>query len=184
MRSTIFVLISYLLLAACSPVPQPDASKMTAKPFFDLKGYFEQQVTALSKKKPAAVKRLRIGAKTEEITPDSIDFKQELKVFSDSDINRPAWFDKYAVDSTRNTAGELVRIGYKALASDLKVQQLEIDFAGGAASRIHIVNQLKTAVANSKQDLTYEPSVGYKVTDEQKITLADPKIYAVEVQWR
>lgn len=184
MRSTILVLTSCLLLAACSPAPQPDASKMTAKPFFDLKGYFGQQMTDLARKNPSVVKRLRIGEKTEEITPDSIDFKQELKVFADADLNRPAWFDKYTVDSIRNDAGELTHIAYKALATDLKVQQLEIDFAAGTASRIHIVSQLKTAVADSKQDLTYEPSVGYKVVDEQKITMAEPKIYSVEVQWK
>ena len=47
-----------------------------------------------------AKKIVKIGDSINEKIIDSKEYKRELGVFAEIDINRPAWIDKYIVDST------------------------------------------------------------------------------------
>ena len=185
MRWYAFLMIfTVVLVWACNDADAPVESRINTKPYFDLKGYFEQQISQLKTSQPKAVKKVSIGAKTEEITTDTLDYAQELRIFTDSDINKPAWLDKYTIDSVKNTGGNLQAISYKANTDDLKVRLIEVNFSQDTITRIYIVNRLNTAVADADQELVFMPGKGYKLGARQKVAYADAKNIGVEVNWK
>ena len=82
------------------------------KPYFDLKSYFENEKTRL-----AAISNFKkttvVDGKEETKQLETINFDNELRIFAEADINRPAWFDKYLIDSILQD-GNLTRIDYTA----------------------------------------------------------------------
>lgn len=178
-----FMIFALLLVTACTP-DTPAASKINAKPYFDLKGYFEEQIKSLNASQPKVSKKVSLSGKFEELTPDTLDYAQELRSFADADINKPAWLDKYAIDSLKNTSGSLQTVRYKAMAEELKIRLIEINFNQNTPERIYIVKKLHTAVANAEQELEYKPGKGYKMSNKQQAAYSAADLIGVEVNWQ
>jgi len=174
--------IGFCILIVCTACRQesPGTVPLTNSRFFDLKTYFQQESESLTAKKPQLRKRLEIDGRIEEQTLDSVDFNEELRLFAEADINRPAWLDKYAVDSLLQN-DRLSRLTYRALEADLKTRELQIDFLDGKVNEIHIQKKFDTAIANTDQKLAYFPGKGYSIENRQKTVLQDPQVFRVEV---
>lgn len=168
-----------LVLSACQQESPGTVPPSNAR-FFDLKAYFQQEAKTLSAQQPEVIKRLEIDGKTEEQQPKNLDFNDELRLFTDADINRPAWLDKYSVDSLLDN-GHLKRLSYKALEEDLKTRELQIDFQNDKVSEIHILKKFDTAIASTEQKLDYYPGKGYSINNRQKTVMQDPQLFKVEV---
>lgn len=179
-----FMVFVVLLVTACTPDTPAAAPKINAKPYFDLKGYFEEQIKNLSASQPKVSKKVSLSGKLEELTPDTLDYAQELRSFADADINKPAWLDKYAIDSLKDATGSLQTLRYKALAEDLKIKLIEVNFNQNIPERIYIAKKLNTAVANSEQELVYMPGKGYKLTNKQQAAYSTADLIGVEVNWQ
>jgi hypothetical protein len=160
-----------LLAGGCTAEQTPvGAVKPKGKPFFDLKAYFDKEAQRLSESPMTIYKQTRVNEKTAESQTDSIDWSQELKVFRESDINRASWINKYAGDTTRTASGQLQRIQYEALEKKLRVQRIEIEFAGDeSVAAIVLQKQNRSLIADSDQELTYRPQEGYSLVSQQKV---------------
>ncbi len=155
-------------------------SELGSLQHFDLKGYFDDEAQRLGYKGKA--KKIVVAEGTEETKLlDSVDFKRELSVFSMSDINRPAWSDKYVADSSFNEQKQLAHLKIKSLDESLKTQSIAIDFQQGIVSRVQIQNRTNSAIASSDQTLTYEPDLGYLIESSQKVTFSDTKDFRIQV---
>ncbi|MEZ4994567.1 MAG: hypothetical protein R2824_29365 [Saprospiraceae bacterium] len=166
------------LLWACNPASSSSGG-MKKDTFFDLEGYFKGQVAQLSADQPGIRKKVRIGDQEEEKEVDGIDFSQELQIFSRSDINRPAWSDKYRVDSIMQ-GRQLAALSYTAIDTSLVTRLLEISFQSGKVTAIHILNRSHSAIAHTEQDLQYLPRERYQIVSTQKTIGSSPKTVSVE----
>lgn len=182
MKKWIILLVSSWLLAACqsgapeiNPDDQPD-------PYFDLKGYFEKETARLNREQPRLRKQVSINEETEEKMLDSLDYEQELSVFINSDINRPAWFDKYRIDSLRDGA-RLQTLSYQALDKDLRVRSIRIRFTGDEVSEIIIDKETENIVAGSGQHLEYRPDQGYQISSRQKTAVSKKQELNISVRF-
>ncbi|MCC6726735.1 MAG: hypothetical protein IT258_19695, partial [Saprospiraceae bacterium] len=163
------LLLLVVFLTSCTSDNKAIRTKNQIR-FFDLKGYFDGEIKRLGNS-GIATKLVVVGGLNES-KKDSVDFKRELGLFAISDINRPAWSDKYACDSTFMD-GNLVSLNIKALDEKLKTQQIEIGFKDGLVSRIEIKNNSSNSITTSSQVLVYEPSIGYTVESQQKVAMSD-----------
>jgi hypothetical protein len=77
---------------------QAQNSKNTT-PLFDLKGFLDNEIATHLKDVKKVKKTVTVNGKTESKEVEIKDWKEELKPFFNSDINRPAWRDKYKVDT-------------------------------------------------------------------------------------
>ena len=94
----------------CSDFSPTEASaSLKVKKYFDLKGFMQEEVKRLSGRE-AFTKSLYVNGETETKSEVKIDLDKELDIFSESDINRPAWSDKYKVDSLFNEQKELLAL--------------------------------------------------------------------------
>ena len=155
---------------------------MAQNTFFDLKAFFEQEITSLQSIQ-AIQKKVIINGVVEEQQRDAFNLIEELASFIDADINRPAWLDQYQVDSVLSNEQELRAIHYQALKPTLKTKQLSITFEKEEVSRINIRRGLSNMAATSVQELVYTTGKGYSINKEQSLVFSDPKILSIEVNY-
>ncbi len=172
--------IALLAFAGCSDTPVD--VKLSEQLYFDLKGYFDSEVQRLAKFQKVK-KTATVDGQQEERTIDSLNFEEELKIFSNADINRAAWSDKYEIDSVFNQQQQLVQLNYTSKDEDLRTKKISIDFEANAVSKVFIENSTSSAVADTKQLLTYEPEVGYTIESHQKVSFTDDNTFLVEVRF-
>ncbi len=176
---TYFFLI-IILLAACQPINEEAQQDPTPQVFFDIKGYFNQEVQRLNTLQPQVTKTVAINQKKETKQWTNLNYQPELEVFAQADINRLDWVDKYSVDSTFQN-NRLTGIEYKALEDKLRTRHIRIQFKNGNVSNIRIENGGKNMAAGSQQELEYEPSNGYYIKSVQHTTLFKDKIFKINV---
>ncbi|MCB0566038.1 MAG: hypothetical protein KDD01_16835 [Phaeodactylibacter sp.] len=179
-----FLYMAFLLLiaAGCSKDGQKPGGSMP-EAFFDLKGYIEGEAKRLSEIQPEVVKRIAIDGQKEEQDFDSLDYSKELNIFSRSDINKVSWLDKYKADSTFQN-GQLRQVTYTSKEKGLKTQLLQVQFADGEVSKIHIQNKTESIVADVAQEMWYDPSHGYRLESRQSTALTKEKKVKVEVEFK
>ncbi|MDZ4682638.1 MAG: hypothetical protein SH848_05805 [Saprospiraceae bacterium] len=166
---------------ACqSPPKETQGNTQASTPvFFDLKGYMSQQSEALKISKPRVKKQISINGKKEEQLSDQINFEEELAVFANSDINKPAWSDKYTKDSSFS-GGQLQNIRYLAKEENLKTQMMQVSFSSGNVSKIEVKNRTSAAIVTAEQTMTYTPGKGYSIIYKEMPALSEAKNFSVE----
>jgi hypothetical protein len=180
-RLALLVLIASFLLHACQEQTAPTVDQ--PDPFFDLKGYMEEQVEALNQKQPKVRKTILVDGQRETKQFDSLDYRTELKTFINSDINRKAWVEKYKADSTFE-GSFLKQVTYNSTANDLKTQLLRVQYKDDKVSDIYIENRTNNIVADVRQDLHFQPQTGYRLLTTQETVLSEAQEIEVEVEWQ
>ncbi len=150
------------------------------KPFFDLKAFFSNEIMKLKTIKKVK-KVISFNGKVEENNFDILNYKEELSVFINSDINKNAWIDKYTIDSTFNAQKELNKLQYSANKESLKTQKIEINFLNKQPSEIIITNISSNPIAIANQVLRYTPNKGYRIDNTQQQILSEEKTMRIEV---
>lgn len=146
--------------------------------FFDLAEFFKQEEQRL--KGRLAQKTLVFNQKKEQRPKQILDYATELAVFSNSDINKPSWRDKYRCD-TLVQQDSLLRVRFRALDPQLKTRSIEIEWRAGQVWRIDIHNRLKSIIAQAEERLQYQPAEGYTIRGTQAMRWAKKSSLEVTV---
>mgnify|MGYP006300713847 CR=1 FL=1 len=181
-RYALLVGWSLFLAAACQPGPQ-DAGSSKASPFYDLEGFFSEEVERLQQEQPPVDKTVTLEGRSEFQQLDSLDYRDELSVFQNSDINRAAWWDRYRIDSTFS-GDRLQSITYSARSEELKIRSVRIRFEKENVRLVEIENRTDSPAATMDQQLQYDPQSGYRIETHQNVTFSKPREMIVEVRFR
>lgn len=176
----ILVLLLISLVACQTEGNAPGEGSDTA--FFDLRSFFKAEIGRLEKVQPSIKKEIEINGEKENQVQDSIDFEKELAIFVRADINKPAWRDKYQIDSVME-AQSLKTLRYTALDSSLKTRALTIDFDQNAVERIFILNKTNSPLIKSEQQLTFEPRSGYFIRNKQSLSLSKDSDLTIKAEF-
>lgn len=87
-------LIFFLMLVSCD---RPQEKSAGNKSYYDLQGFIETQITFLSERKPTVDKIMQVSGKSESRSTREVDWKKELELFIQADINKPAYSKSYTV---------------------------------------------------------------------------------------
>jgi hypothetical protein len=173
----LFTILTTLL--ACTP---EDTQKGAHLAFFDLEGYIRQQARGLQRNQPKAVKSVSLGDRIEEKVLSTLDYDKELDLFVQADINKPAWLDKYTIDSLVSQAGVLESVTYEATDARVPTRRLHVDFMDGKVSRVLVEEFFSSAIADTRRELTFMPGLGYQITSVQT-GKAGNKNMRINVAW-
>ncbi len=174
-----FGLAVWALMSGCLPdTGAPEG--IPQSPFYDLQGFFEAEVERLQARQPKVEKTVSFDQSTETERLDSINYRRELKVFLDSDINRPAWWDRYTIDSTWQD-GALQSIHYQAKADDLKIRSIRLTFERDSLLAVDLELNAESAATAFRQSLHYAPAEGYRIVTRQDVMLSAAREMRVEV---
>lgn len=150
--------------------------------FFDLAGFFNQEIQQLNHKGVKAKKEVQYNDKQDVLQNQKLDYEKELAVFVHSDINKLSWREKYQADTLKE-GNEIRLITYKALDEQLKTRKIAITFDQNQVSQIAIQNRLKSIMASTWQNLEYVPGKGYQVHGTQQMRLAGKDKMGIEVEF-
>jgi hypothetical protein len=173
-----YLLLFLLTLASCS---QENSSKPAATlPFFDLSGYISATVRdsqIMNVKKSVIVDQL-----TETKNIDHYKIWQDIKQFDAYDINRPALFDKYLIDTI--IEGDSKEISYHPTAEDLKVRLLKVQYEHDQVTRISINTVFSSFLEDVTLDIEWAPEDGYMIHRSSDKLLGATTNQVINVQRR
>ena len=165
-------------MSACSE----DQGEKKSEPgkFFDLVAYFTKEADALNTTKPQVSKTINKDGITETKTfSDSIDWKKELKIFSENNINRPAWKDSFSADTLKE--GSNNTITFKTSDEKISVKEIKI-FTDSLWQPIEICikRDAKNFLYTSQQTLCYIPKKLYRLDSEMHVRWTFDTKFSVE----
>jgi hypothetical protein len=167
----LFIISMALFLPACKPDIKETGA--TSK-YFDLKAYFKADSARLSKIPQPILKTVTHNGVTESKKVKIDNWARELSLFSESDINKPAWRDSYQVQQSDHT------IIYMATDPNLKVREIIINKKeDGRVHYIAIYNYTKNLLYTSQEKLTYIPDSIYKIEKTQHVKLLGTNKYVI-----
>ena len=167
-----YLLLPVLCLGCLDAEPPMDAPK----PFFDLAGYIDGEVERWTALNEPVTKTAVVNGAEAVRTVARLNYEESLAPFRRADINRPAWLDQYAVDSSENG------VTYRALDEDLRTRLLKIERHRGAITRIEIENRTDGPVTNTRQLLTYEPLQRFEIRATQRVVTLDSTVLRILVE--
>lgn len=166
------LLLSFALLS-CGQAQEAEAAIEAKAYFFSLEKFFQAEAERLEKIGQSLDKTIQINDQEENHLVEQVDYKREFSMFRKADINRPAWRDKYQVDSLY-TDEQLRKIHYLSLDPELKTQEIEVNLdQDGKVAQIMVRSKTETALAGNQSRMTYDPAQGYQINTTQKNRTAE-----------
>lgn len=169
--------VKLFLLTSCSEEKKEPASKGI---YFDLAGYFKAEGEKLNSQKPGVTKTIiKDGEKETKILSDSIDWKKELKIFADADINKPAWKQSFRTDTLKDGNNYII----SCKTTDEKIPVKEIAVVTDSVwqpIQIFIKRIAKNFLYNSQQSLYYVPGKYYRLESEMNVRWTFETKFSVE----
>ncbi|MEO5572423.1 MAG: hypothetical protein ABIT08_09015 [Bacteroidia bacterium] len=163
-KRNLFYLISLgFLFYSC----ENNSLKKETPAYFNLKSYFEKQVEELNGNNFKLKKFVSKDAATEEKLFDHPDWKEELKPFSECDINKPSWKNSFHIDSTGDR--ETFCIKYLAKDSSLKIKSITYCLEHDSLTFIKIEKRTENMYYHFITTLSYFPMKAYSIKSSQKI---------------
>lgn len=158
-----------LFIASCSESEQRSDPK-----YVDLKRFFEEEIVRFEKQKVKIDKSVSRNGVSESKKNISVNWKDELGLFIESDINKPAWKNSYRVTAdSRQTL-------YTALDGSLRTRSIVIKKnQQGRVIQISIINRSANSLYSSIEELSYVPDFEYKIIKRQDITFLGNNHYEI-----
>jgi hypothetical protein len=125
--SSNFFLIYFVLLLGCQSGTTEETDE---KYYYDLKGFIEKQIIYLEDKKPKVEKMALLNGREEAVKTEAIDWRKELELFLQADINKPSYRQSYQVTRRDSTEYEYtlkpntkLPVQYLKIITDTSVNQ-------------------------------------------------------------
>ena len=163
--------IILIALTACNN-PKPAKSDATSS-IFDLPAYFAAEVKNLEAKKPLVQKSVWINKKAESKTVRISNWKKELSIFTDADINKKAWAGEFQ-KSVTDTSEQYITANEK-----IPVKQVTIYKRGSVVTGINIFIRNGNYLYTSTDTLSYYPNKLYQIKKMQQIRFMNSKSYRI-----
>jgi hypothetical protein len=170
MRKILYVSGILLLVFGCSPAENKQKDALN---YFDLKGYFEHEAARLTKSNPVFTKTVVVNDAAETKKIRLGDWKKELAVFSDVDMNRNAWKGLFQVKKTAEQ--ELFSSDHEKVP----VKEVLIIKRNNKVYGIRILVKNSNVLYSSSDTLSYYPDSLYQVKKKQHIKLLSEKNYSI-----
>ncbi|MGY2130651.1 hypothetical protein ACW9KT_00375 [Hymenobacter sp. HD11105] len=183
---------SLLLLAtACGPESAPASKQAGRRPlYFDIKSFLDAQTQDLTRRKPAVEKRVKLrGGQIETTRVPEVEWDNELQIFYQTDINKPALRGAYQIDSVIQEDGRLRRTYRRKPDVENAVERLTVislPSAPAAAQEITATLTQDNPLFFSQKRVALHAANGrlldYQVTGVQKLVLFDTLRYSAAVR--
>lgn len=158
-----------LNLVSCKPDIQQNNSQ-----FFSLNTYFKQQAQKLTKANFKVVKTVSRNGQSETKTLKIKNWPGELSVFSESDINKPAWQRSYQT----TVSGDYTI--YKALEPDLKTREIMLKKSNNKLVFVMVYNVMINKLFQTQEKLMYYPDSLYIIRRKQNVRFLGMNDYLIE----
>ena len=167
-------LLSIALIVSFFPACKPDIKETgSAIKYLDLKAYFKADSARLNNQHKLTYKTVTHNGITESKNVKIDNWARELSLFTESDINKPAWKDSYQVQQNDHT------LIYIAKDPSLKTREIIINKKDGRVQWIAIYNYTKNILYDTREKLSYIPDSIYRIEKTQHVKLLGVNKYVI-----
>lgn len=173
--------VVFLASTGCGGNAQKVDNEIVEKRYFDLAGFVSKQIAEMNSNTSLCKKLVSVNGKTEEKEIGMSELTEALEAFADADINKPAWSDKYSIDSVQAN-GLLKELRYLTSDKKLKTKELAVTFSEGTnVSEIYVRSEVRSVIADTYNDMYLWPGKGYEISTVQAVALSDTTHLRVKV---
>lgn len=180
-----FLLVVLLATTACERPTPPTSAEAEAS--YNLTAYLQQQTERLQAEQPMVLKSVTTeGTPTEIIETAEIDWEDELAVFEQADLNRPALEEYYTKQEQVLENGSIVVEYNRVEDTEPLVHYLRLELTSDRKlKQLNALLQDQNVLFYSRRNvqLNADPASGnisgYKVQGVQKLILSDSLHYSV-----
>ena len=136
--------------------------------YFDNPAFFESEILRLSSTKTGAIKQLKAGDNSGQTRVLNVDWKSELEIFKQIDLNKSVYSGKLKPTITKNTKEEITSLD--RIGEHINIVNYTI--SRDSASKILWLEAKKKDVSIFTETTTnwrYVPDSGYSIHGEEKI---------------
>ena len=180
--NTVF-LVFFLLLFTCRS--SSDQQPPRFKAYFDIKSFVNSQISLLTSKNPKVKKTMFSDGMTEIRSQKNVNWKKELELFVQADINKPAYGKSYKIFRPDSLTYEYIL----KPGETLPVQKLEIvvDNGSGKPRLIRAVVRSKNKLYESQKYVELQCKtilgewsiVAYHIKGYQKLAVLDSSKFEI-----
>jgi hypothetical protein len=156
---------------ACKPEIKETGAELK---YFDLKEYFKNEALRLTRLNLPVKKTVAHNGDTESKTVPITNWEKELNLFTESDINKPAWKLSYTVTATPDS------VVYTARYPELKTREIIIRKKDGKVTGIIIENDTHNILYTTTEKLNYTPGSFYLIEKTQKVKIMGANNYLIK----
>jgi hypothetical protein len=182
----LYIIFLLLIFSNCKNETPQYSKNLT--PLFDLKGFLDNEIATHLKDIKKVKKTVTVNGKTEIKEVEIKDWKEELKPFFNSDINRPAWRDKYKTNSQKFDT-----IGYgqtfTRIEDNLKTKWMFIHFLDqNKILSVKIENDQVSNIVNFVEEMQYFSKSNWQygkvfnIKTRQKMPLSEEQNIEIQVE--
>jgi hypothetical protein len=181
-KSSLLLFVLWIAFTACDT---PSDNKNEKKAYYDLKGFVENQIVYLNEKKARVSKSVSLNGEKEVQAGLQVDWKKELELFAQADINKPAYNRSYNVirnDSSvyeyKMKEGEKLPVRYLMIKVDSATQQ-PLQVKAIIRSENKIFNAERNIELNTIRKNNLLEVTSYSIKGYQKLVLTDVKSFEI-----
>lgn len=168
------IYVALLLIVFLTACGTREDSKNMPKKHFDIRGYFEKEAVKLQKQNPIVEKTVSQNTELEVKQLTIPDWKTEFELFSESDINKPAWKNSYRIKKNGP------EIEYISIDNSLRTKKVSIRFSEkGTVKQITIFNRTSNKLYTSDEELNYYPDSLYNIKMHQNVRVIGKNEYSI-----
>lgn len=188
MHYRFLIIIAAVLLFLAVSCRQEETRDDAPKVYYDLKGFIENQILYLNEKKPEVSKTAVLGSKREVSETREVDWKKELELFIQADINKPSYRQSYEVVGNgplhyeyRLKPGNDLPVAYLKIDTDSVLKQpLHVEALIRTKNKIY--NSEKKVVLNARKHNCLLEVSSYEVNGYQKLIFVERKEFGIRGQ--
>jgi hypothetical protein len=178
MRIQPIVIAGLFFWAAFACTPKPEASpqaKMEKLPYFDLAGFIEQEIPKVDGAKVSKISRVQNQEETAEVVYSVQDWKEELDIFFQADINKPSLAQSYDTQLNSSYLIHTLLPGEKGKVKEITIRY-DKDKPSGITVKLEEENMFysSTTIGQVYFNIETQTLDHYSVESTQKIWLLKP----------
>lgn len=135
--------------------------------YFSVRNFFTAEATRLAKLPILLNKTALSNQDSSNQRIEKVNWKKELTLFTESDINKPAWKQLFKIDSLRSADG--LKLSYRSIEASIPVKQILLTFKAGKLEKISAEKETNNFVFKSTEEWSYIPDSGYVLNVNQKV---------------
>ncbi|MCF0053092.1 hypothetical protein LXM25_23690 [Dyadobacter sp. LJ53] len=179
---SVLIVTCFITLTGCRDAATDPNEK---KAYYDLKGFIENQIVYLNEKKPKVTKTVQLDGKEEVRVETGTDWKKELELFVQADINKPAYRNSYVVTRSDSSVYE-----YKIKDGEnlpVRLLTIKVDSATQQPVMVKALLRSENRIYSSEKTIELTPSrrdnllgvSSYSVKGYQKLLFMDRKSFNI-----
>lgn len=177
MRELVYLFLM-MCLCSCSGESEQHHAGGEHDSFINLKALVSADIQRLESQNCGSVKRGMIDGDSASSVVSNVEWKKELQVIADADINKRAWIPHFKSDTIRHQSDTL-QIIVRANRDDIPTRTINLWLVNEKIIEVYIEKRTSNLLFSSEQKITYQPGRSYHIRGTQKAVFLSRKEFEI-----